>query len=417
MLREEFTGDAPGRLLEIPDGIAFFPNPLPPKEILIEMDLLTAYGEAEYALGRYVGEARRVKNRRLVMHPLALIESVESNKIEGTHTLIAEVLLQRAGRLPRNMEQRGRQAEVLAYLEALELGESRLEEGWPLGAQLIRSLHQVLMSGTRGGHVRTGAYRLKQVYLGGFHPVEAPAEKSLNEDDRRTTKFAYPGKANVRERLRAAAFVPPPPEQVPPAMEDFFRFLSGPAAFNSLIDCALQHYQFEAIHPFEDGNGRLGRLLITLFLLTKGVLTRPDLYLSEYLESHRDQYISLLKGVSLRGDWKDWIIFFLKAIKEQANSSLERVRRVLELIEKYERVVLDETRSQAALAAIEVVMTNVYVGVGDVAKHANCSRPTARHALETLERLNILNPMSTGEAAEYRKLWVAQELLDHVYEL
>lgn len=382
MRREEFTPDAPGQLVPIPDGWAFVPAPLPP-DIPPSWELVQASERAGRALGELLGQARLVANDALIMGPLLTREAVESNRIEGTHTLIEEVLLQRAAGPPRDAEKAVSNLEVLRYIETLNAAARAISEGQPLSHFLLRSMHSTLLEGTRGQNKSPGVLRTGLVGIG--------------RDGQRPT--------DVR-------FIPPPPEHVAAALDNFFEFVRSGPSFGPLIACAVMHYQFETIHPFEDGNGRLGRLLIPVYLLAQNVIDRPILYLSSYLESHRDEYVNLLKRVSTHGDWLRWVSFFLEAVRYQAADARDRVDRVLALHERYRELVKANSRTQAPLTAVDVVMERVYVSIPEVAAATKRDYRTAKAAIETLAQLGIVSAM----VGSYPQRWVARELLDHVYQ-
>jgi Fic family protein len=386
MRREEFNEQKTGDLIEIEDGIAFVPHPLP-VEVPIDRELLVALGNARGALGEFVGEARLIGDPSLVIDPLAMREAVLSNRIEGTHTAIADVLLQRAGRSPRDNEQRGKQEEVIRYFDALELGSVKLRDGWPLGLPLIRSLHDILMTGEAGATAASGAFRRGQVYIG---------------QEERTLARA----------LKEARFVPPPPDRVPATMENLAIAMQGKPSIDPLIDCAILHYQFETIHPFEDGNGRLGRLLIPMYLMAKGLTDQPYLYLSSYFEPRKSRYVDLMKAVSTRGEWLPWIGFFLDAITSVAGNSRRRVRRARELQTKYRQLVQTKLKSQAALSAMDYILQRVVIRVAALAKHNHCQPNTAKKALQDLQRIGILEKVPDM----YPATWVAAELIEEVYK-
>lgn len=383
MLRNEFEISAPGSLVAIEGGLAFLPAPLP-VEIPVTRGLLAAAGRARGALGEFVGEVRLLENPSLITHPLAIREAVLSNKIEGTHTVVSDVLLQKAGSPAKDPAQRERQREVLDYFRASALGAEKIQEGWPLGLPLIRALHQELM----GGATRfQGGFRLRQVYIGQEYE-------------------------NLARSLELARFVPPPYEHVPALMDNFEEVAAGEASYDPLIDIAILHYQFETIHPFEDGNGRMGRLLIPIYLMAQKVIDKPYLYLSSYLEPHKDRYVRLMKEVSARGVWEDWILFFLEAVRAVADESKSRVRTVLRLQSDYRARVRSATTTQAPFAAIDLVMSQAYVTVRDVQDYVRCANNTARNALEVLTKFGVVEPQPNT----YPQVWAATELLRSVYD-
>lgn len=195
-------------------------------------------------------------------------------------------------------------------------------------------------------------------------------------------------------------------------MENLITFMANPDPWPTLVATAVAHYQFETIHPFEDGNGRMGRLLIPLLLLAHGVIDRPLVYLSDYLDAHRDQYFDMLKAVSCRGDWERWLLFYLEAVRATAESAIRRIKAIVSLGIQYRGRILEASRSQAPLAALDAVMEKVFVTAAEVQTAAHCSNPTARAAIETLVSLGILQV----EPRSYPARWVASELIRVAYD-
>jgi Fic family protein len=344
--------------------------------------VLIAVEQARGALGEFIGQSRLVQNINLIMAPFQQQEAVLSSRIEGTQTEIREVLRYRAGPSP-DRAPGGDLGEVLNYLDALEAGQTWVSDGRPLNLSLIRALHEELMQGVRGQDKSPGAFRTKQVYIG-----------------------------SREGGIELARFVPPPAEQVLPLMDDLIEFIQRTPTYGTLIDCALIHYQFEAIHPFEDGNGRIGRLLIPLFLLHAHGIDRPILYLSSYFEKNRDDYTRLLKDVSTTGAWEEWILFFMDGVKRQADDSRGRIERILNLHARYREQAATAT-SKAAVLAIDYIMEHVYVAVPQIAEATHTTYPTARSAVDALVALGVLRP---SQRMRGRQMWVAEELLHEVYE-
>lgn len=381
MDRKEFSPPQEQWLVDISGGIAFVPPVLPP-DLALPRSLVLKDGDARGALGELVGQARRMEASLLVA-PLRRREAVLSNVIEGTYTQVADVLLgEAAGVTPDSPSET---TEVIRTVEAIELGQKWLEEGRPLGVGLILELHAALLRHSRGDSKHPGDLRRAQVFLG-----------------------------TAGGNLATARYVPPPAEQVRPLLENLASFTEAAPVYGALIDAAVAHYQFEAIHPFEDGNGRLGRALIPLFLMSRGVMERPVLYLGGYFAAHRDEYIELLGNVSKRGEWDAWIEFFLAGCVEESRGADLRLRRVEELVSKYRSRIQQSARSATPLIALEAVVERVYVSVSDIAGHTSTSVPTARHAIGTLEEVGLLRP---GPRVRGKQFWVAQEVLDELYAL
>jgi len=210
-----------------------------------------------------------------------------------------------------------------------------------------------------------------------------------------------------------ARFVPPPPEHVQPAVENLLQFLSDQSFFPPVIAAGITHYQFETIHPFEDGSGRLGRLLIALQLMRSGSVSHPLIYLSSYFEPRRDEYLRLLKAVSTHGAWIDWLMFFLNAVQAQADDARTRVERILGLHSEYKSKASTAGRSRVPAVVVDLVMENLFLTVGEVASKINCDYNTAKSALETLTRLGIVEPVEDT----YPQRWWTQDLVRKVYEV
>lgn len=378
---EEFSGEAAGRLVPIQGGCAFVPNLLP-VDVPIGHSILDATAKAERALGLLTGYAESIQNDLLIQRPLMTREAVKSARIEGTYVVIGDLLKHEAAGPPADSRAALDNLEVIRYIEALNLGRAWLQERRPINPYFVRGLHQRLMTGTRGADKRPGEYRPRQVLIG-------------TEGDRPDD----------------ARFVPAPPMQIPELMDNLVAFMQSPDPWSPLVAAAVGHYQFETIHPFEDGNGRMGRLLIPLFLMSQLVIDRPLVYLSDYFDRHRDRYFDSLKAVSCRGEWQAWIEFFLEAVRETAIDGVERVKRITSLREDYRGRVLQNSRSQTPLAALDLILEKVIVSAADVQRFAKCSSPTARAALDKLVELHVLSVVDG-----YPTRWIADELLSQGYE-
>lgn len=382
MRADEFGPSAPGELIALEDGWAFLPKPLPPA-IKPSWDLHGLDERARGALGQFMGRARTVENDMLITNPLVTREAVESNKIENTVTKARDVLLQDVGEMPADIEAARDVREVLQYRRTISMGAYELERGRPLSLHLVRQLHEELLNGTRGANKNPGKFRKEPVLIG-------------------TTEDTY----------ASARFVPAPWEHVPTLMDQLAAFVAGTPEYSPLISAAFIHYQLETIHPFEDGNGRLGRLLIPLYLMATGVVDRPIIYVSAFFEATRDEYIYHLKKVSTEGEWSGWLAYFLRAIESQARDSLRRVETVASLHENYRTRARAGARTKATVPAVDVVMEKVIVSVQDIERYANCSHNTAKAGLENLTALGIVTPVP----GSWPQRWWAQELIDKVYE-
>ncbi len=307
MRQESFKSSAPGTLGRIGSNggerWAFLPNPLPP-ELTLDFSLVNHLGEAERALGRLNGLGHLLHNPHLLIRPFMQREAIASSRIEGAVTNLEQLMLfeadETAPAIPADA------FEVRNYVYALEYALNQMEDR-PVSSSFLRELHQLLLEGVRGDSHHPGQYRQLQVYI---------SDRALN----------------------GARFVPPPPTDIPFLIDDLVQFLETPSEIPPLIRIALAHYQFETIHPFEDGNGRVGRLLITYLLCRWGLLDKPLLYISGFFERHRERYIDGLLSVSQTGAWTEWIKFFLDGVAVQAHDGLVRCRRLLDLREHYRKM-------------------------------------------------------------------------------
>ncbi len=361
--------------------LAFVPEMLPP-ELTVTRELLRSAELARAAVSELTGQARLIKNINLVIRPLARREAVMSSRIEGTQTEIRELLMSETEEEPPDPD--SDVFEVLNYLATIDLAQAWFDDGRNLDMSLVKELHARLLSGVRGDDKQPGLLRRKDVYIG-----------------------------NRSRGIQEARYVPPPMEHVASLMDDLFSFVSGPDAYTTLVDTAIAHYQFEAIHPFEDGNGRLGRLLVPLQLMQDGALDRPLVYLGPTLLERDQEYRDGLLAVSTQGKWLDWVLFMLDAMRVAASDALRRVQRLMELHEGYRQLIASSTSSKFPLVALDVVMDRTFVAVRDIERYAQTTYPTAKSAIETLVELKILVPHARIKG---RQVWRAEQLLREVYE-
>lgn len=352
-----------GKQIRVPSGYsAFVPDPLPPR-LHWTPELVRALSDADRLVGRLAGEGGRLPNPHLLLRPFVRREAVLSSRIEGTRTTLGELLAAEAGatveRSPADLR------EVGNYVTALEYGIRRLKK-LPLSLRLIRELHAKLMTGVRGNLATPGEFRRSQNWIG-------PAGCTL---------------AN-------ATYVPPPPDEMTACLEQWETFLHD-RSLPPLVQVALAHYQFEAIHPFLDGNGRVGRLLITLFLVERGVLPTPLLYLSAFFEATRRDYYDHLLGVSMRGEWPIWIEYFLNGVARQAEDALSRAERINNLLVKW-RAAVSGVASTAPLALVDMLAANPFLTIKRAAKQLGVAFTTAQRAVERLESLSIVKEISKAK--------------------
>jgi len=347
-----------GRYIKQPQGYrAFIPNPLPPKspELAFDRETLVLLSEADRALARLDGVGSILPNPDLFVGTYVRHEAVLSSQIEGTQSTLEDILEYEidggGSTLPRDVE------EVVNYVHALNSGLRRLSD-LPLSLRLIREIHATLMQGVRGASHDPGEFRRTQNWIG-------PPNCTLMN----------------------AAFIPPPVPEMHEALDRFEKFLHERRLFPPLVHCALVHAQFETIHPFLDGNGRVGRLLITFLLCERQILKLPLLYLSVYLKAHRSEYYDRLTAIRDRGDWEGWVKFFLRGVEEVSGGATATARAILQMREQY-RVML--ASSANAVRVFDYAFQQPILNVRLASENLGCSYMTAANAIDILVRENIL---------------------------
>jgi Fic family protein len=377
----DFPSNARGEVRRVVGGghWAFFPAPLP-RTIEYRAELVHLLDTATGALHRLSGVGRLLPNPHLLISPSMRIEAVLSSRIEGTQSDVGDLLRFEAGDDESVAELRDDVSEVRNYVEALDHGIGRIRGGFPLSLRLLRETHGRLMSGVRGKHAEPGEFRRSQNWIGGSSPSDA-------------------------------SFVPPPTDAMHIALDDFEDFLQE-RSIPLLVHLAMAHYQFEAIHPFLDGNGRLGRLLIPLVLLERGVLPQPLLYLSGYFEAHRSRYYELLMHTSRTGDFEPWIKYFLRAVATQATEAEDRTVRLVELQATMRNDLLRERASTNVIRTAELLFSTPYISSNLLAKVLSVSYPTAQSAINTLVARGDLKE-ATGR--KRNRFYFAKPIFDAVY--
>ncbi len=345
----------------------FEPGSLPPPGIDV-VRLVRQVGEANAALARYDGLLQGMVNPAVMLSPLTNQEAVLSSRIEGTQATVEEVLEHEAGQAYAPEKEADIQ-EIVNYRRAMVLAADVLRER-PLRLGLIKAVHKELMNSVRGQDKGTseepGEFRKTQNWIGPYGCTQ-----------------------------ETASFVPPSPLQLMDHLEAWQQYLATDD-FDPLAQAAIVHAQFEILHPFKDGNGRIGRLLIPLFLTSKGRLSSPMFYLSAYLEAHRPEYYARLTAITREGDWTGWIAFFLQAITEQAISNIERVRAILRLYEDMKTRVRDITRSQHSAQIVDALFDRPIFRIGDFAQRAGIPKPTAHPLLRQLLEAGTLKQLREG---------------------
>jgi len=389
MDRGRFQNSSAGRVVKVGTGRtaywAFVPHDLPP-ELEWDRKLVLVLAEAERSLGELAGLGRAIPNPHLLVGPFVRREAVLSSRIEGTETDIADLYGYEAGQLPlpglgQREPSRSDAHEVLNYVRALEYGLERIDT-LPVSLRLIRECHARLMEGVRGEHATPGEFRTSQNWIG------RPG-CTLNEAD----------------------FVPPPPTEMRAALDAFEEYLHEEDDQPGLVRLAFIHYQFEAIHAFLDGNGRIGRLLLSLLLVHWELLPLPLLYLSVFFNQHRDDYYDLLHAVSERGAWEEWVEFFLRGVAEQANDAIGRAKQLQDLQITWRSQLQEVGLPTWMLGLADVLFETPLVSGQMVQKRFGVSHPTAMKGLRRLEDMGILREI-TGK--ERNKLYLATAVVNTV---
>jgi Fic family protein len=342
---------------------AFIPPSLPPVPEVQLKQLHQHLDRANQEVGRLNGMTRLLPDIRFLLYLYARKEALVSSQIEGTQSSFADLLLFENDEAPHVAVEDVE--EVSNYVAAMQHGLKRMAGGFPLSLRLIREIHAILLRGGRGANKTPGEFRRTQNWIGGSRPGNA-------------------------------SFVPPPPERLIQCLDRFERFLHDDKhQLPVLVEAGLVHVQFESIHPFLDGNGRLGRLLITLLLCAKGALHEPLLYPSLYLKSNRSQYYDLLQRVRIRGAWEDWLTFFIKGIAVAAEEAADTAERTLKLFGKDKDKIQKLGRAApSALRLHEFMQSSPYVRIRTATKALKLTVPTVTSALNHLVRLGIVKEVT-----------------------
>ncbi|MEM7329451.1 MAG: Fic family protein [Pseudomonadota bacterium] len=356
---------------------AYIPAPLPPNPPIDMARLYPLLDKANTALGRLDGMSMVLPDAALFLYMYVRKEAVLSSQIEGTQSSLSDLLLFEFDEAPGAPIDDV--TEVSCYVAAMDYGMERLKE-LPLSLRLLREMHARLMDNARGGDKQPGEFRTSQNWIGGTRPG-------------------------------TARFVPPPVDQLMPCLDRFEKFLHDETVqLPALVKAAMAHLQFETIHPFLDGNGRLGRLLITMILCVEGILRDPILYLSLYLKTHRDQYYALLQSVRETGNWEDWIEFFLQGVIETSEQATEAAQSIVRLFEDDRAAIEASGRSTASALSIHALMQRRPILTSNkITEETGMSLPTALRNLILLEELGIARE-TTGK--ERNKIFVYGAYLD-----
>lgn len=361
---------------------SYLPKPLPPHPP-IEMDkIYSMLDEANVVLGRLDGLSLILPDQSLFLYMYIRKEAVLSSQIEGTQSSLSDLLLYENHEVPGVPNQDV--IEVSNYVAAMEHGLKRIQNGFPLSLRLIREMHEVLLNKGRGSSKQPGEFRHSQNWIGGTRPGNAK-------------------------------FVPAPPDKVIDLLGSMEKFLHDEAVtLPTLIKAALVHHQFETIHPFLDGNGRIGRLLITFILCVEGILQKPMLYLSLYFKTHRQAYYEHLQLVRETGDWEEWIQFFLKGVIETANQAIETAQKILKLLDEDRKKI--ETKNKPSAFTLRVhtyLQKHPITEAKYIVKNCKMTLPSANKSLNQLVDLNIVKEI-TGKARN--RIYIYKKYLDILNE-
>lgn len=341
----------------------YIPDPLPLTELDYRL-LLPLVGQANAALARYDGLLQGIPNPAVMLSPLTTQEAVLSSKIEGTQATVDEVLEQEAGLIKEGEKYKDIQ-EISNYRQALYSAREYLQD-YSIRLSFVRELHRILLSSVRGQDKTPGEFRKDQNWIGRYGCT-----------------------------MEQATFVPPNPLQLPDFLQAWEQYLDSDDV-DFLLQTAVMHAQFELLHPFKDGNGRIGRILIPLFLYQKKALSQPMFYLSEYLESHRDEYYARLKAISAEGDWNGWIAFFLQAVASQAQQNSERVVAIRDLYEEIKQVIQETTRSQYTVQVLDAIFDRPIFSTTDLIARTQIHKATAMSLIRQLKTAEILLELKAG---------------------
>jgi Fic family protein len=357
---EEMTSERAGTLVPQKGGyMAFVPKPLPPQDLDLDDSLLLLLSRADTALARLDGVTQVLPNPDLFVAMYIKKEALLSSQIEGTQASLRGVLEFEADLQPEDDINEIR--EVVNYIKAMGHGMEKLEFS-EFTVDLLNEIHRFLIQGTRGGYKKPGTIRTEQNWIG---VMGTP--------------------------IQDAMYVPPPPEKVPDLLHNLEQFIQQKDKIPLLIKAALIHAQFESIHPYIDGNGRMGRLLITFFLYSKGMLSKPLLYLSFYLKKHQQEYYQILNDVRYGGNWERWIAFFLTGVIETSTNSVETAKKIIDLRSDLVKTLLEKNIGGViALKFIDVLFETPVITVSRAAEALDVSRQTANSLVKKFEDAGIL---------------------------
>lgn len=358
---DEFT--KPNGTFKTNAHMTFIPKVLPPT-FTYDHEMFMLLAKAERSVGELKGRGSELENPHILIRAYLKREAVLSSKIEGTLASLEDLNVQEAvGAIDAKSAEHMRLKEVINYVVALESALEQIRSsGKRVGIGMLKEAHKKLMTNVRGGDKRPGKIRNRQNWI-----------------------------IKTQGTIQEIIYTPPPPEEVSALLGNLKEFLRGDDMdMPTLIRCAVAHYQFEAIHPFSDGNGRVGRLLLPLILCEKGIMPEPLLYLSAYFDEHHDQYYNGLLAVSQKSEWCNWIKFFLKAFIEQADETLHSIRKLSALNKKYKSMLLEKNSSGNAVLLVDRLFSNPYITIPAASQFLGITYPSAKNAIMALVESHIL---------------------------
>jgi Fic family protein len=362
---------------------SFVPNPLPP-QLEPSWDLANALSEADRAVSELAGLGRMLSNPNLFIRPFLRREAVLSSRIEGTHSDLTDLYVYEGGQLslpglepaePENDDLH----EVYNYVRTLEAGLAQLEDT-PISLWMLRGLHKILLNEVRGHYATPGEFRTRQNWIGG-------------------------------STINNAIYVPPPVIEMTPALESLEHYFYPADLYPPLVRLAFIHYQFEAIHPFVDGNGRIGRLLLSMLLVSWKLLPLPLLHLSAYIEAHRQEYYDLLLAVSQKGGWQDWVLFFLRATTAQAQDTGIRIKRIQDLQQKWHGRLIESRAAHSVFRLSDFLFEAPIITIPTAQKVLDMTYHGAERSVNKLIQLGMLSPM---DDRSYGKTYLSKDILETI---
>lgn len=377
MDQTQFGTEKTGTLVStIEETSAFVPNKLPPTLDL--NSLIIEFGEASAALGGLKEISSTISNPYMVIRPLQRNEALRSSAMEGTYSTADNLAIVEAYDSPSATDA---DREVLNYIRAIDFAVDQIQT-IPISHRVIKGMHGVLLKNAgkaRGSNKRPGEYKIHQNWIGAL-------------------------------KIQNARFIPPPPKEAIRCLDDLEAYINqGALTYPALIEAGLTHYQFETIHPFGDGNGRVGRMLITLQLMTSGLLDKPILYVSPYIEAHKDEYIDAMFDVSVCGNWDRWLRFFLRAVCESCRQTSATILRLNDLQNHFRNEIQKNTKSVSALAISDSLFERPVISISEAARVSSTSYQSAKKSIEQLVRLKILSGI---DGFENPKLFWSKAIID-----